>query len=159
MAHAIRLTIVLPTPAVDAVTAFRGDPATWLPTPLRRNGAASWQVYLWAGELGVLVDCGVGDVLTKGSTWHRGLTWRPLAGPGDGLLARAVPILDGQLTLVDRGEGLAELTITARYRPPGGAAGSLIDRLAMHRVARRAARTFADGIAERIEQLAKESVA
>lgn len=59
MEHAIRLTVVLKTPASEAVAAFRSDPEAWLPPPLRRNGAASWLVYLWAGELGVLVQCGV----------------------------------------------------------------------------------------------------
>lgn len=162
MAHAIRLTVVLTTPPIDVVAAFHRAPETWLPIPLRRNGADSWQVYLWAGELGVLVECRVGEVLSRGEVWQRALRWRPLripgGGLGDGLITRAVPTFAGHLALVDRHDGRAELTIAGRYRPPGGAAGSLIDRLAMHRVARRIAKTFVTSVGERIDEVAQHSV-
>jgi hypothetical protein len=154
MAHAIRLTVALDPPLAAAVAAFRGDPDSWLPTPLRRNGIGNWQVYLWAGEIGVLVDCGVSDAVWNGARWQRGLRWQPLRGDSDALLSRAVPSLHGGLAVVDRGGGRAELVLSGHYRPPGGVAGSVIDRLALHRLARRTGKVFLTSVAERLSGLA-----
>jgi hypothetical protein len=152
MAHAIRLTVALDLPAGEAVAAFHGQPDTWLPTPLRRNGLANWQIYLWAAEVGVLVDCAIGDVDSLGLRYSRTLTWRPLRGDVDSLLSRAVPSFHGELCVVDRGDGQAELVLTGAYRPPGGAAGSLVDRVALHRLARRTGRTFLHAVAARLRE-------
>jgi hypothetical protein len=164
MAHAIRLTVALESPLDAVVAAFRDDPDTWLPTPLRRNGIGNWQVYLWAGEIGVLVDCGVSDAVWNGARWHRGLRWLPLRGDRDTLLSRAVPSLHGALSVVDRGDvdrgdvdrgdDGAELVLSGHYRPPGGAAGSLIDRVALHRLARRTGKVFLSAVADRLSELA-----
>jgi hypothetical protein len=157
MPHTIRLTVALDPPATDAVAAFRADPERWLPTPLRRNGAGAWQLYLWAGEIGVLVDCEVAEARWDGATWRRSLRWRPLRGTSDTLLSRAVPSFDGTLSVVDRHDGVAQLLLTGTYRPPGGVAGSLVDRLALHRLARRTGKIFTKAIAERIHQAARAS--
>lgn len=158
MAHAIRLSATLVPRAPEAVAAFRAAPDPWLPTPLRRNGVGHWQLYLWAGEIGVLVDCGVGAARWQGANWRRPVTWRPLRGDTDSLLSRAVPSFCGALEIAQRGDDDVELILAGTYRPPGGAAGSLVDRLALHRLARRTAKTFAATVAERLNEVARASV-
>lgn len=98
-------------------------------------------------------------MVSRDSTAHRALMWRPRRRARDGLMTLAVPSFDGRLTLTDRGDGVAKLAIAGRYRPPGGAADSLIDRLAMHRVARRTATIVVSAIAKRIEQVTQATVA
>ena len=152
MPHALRLSVALEPPAAATLLAFRAPPDTWLPTPLRRNGIGNWQLYLWAGEIGLLVDCGIGDAETLRHGYRRRVSWRPLRGDVGSLLNRAVPSFTGELSVEDRDDGPAQLVLTGTYQPPGGAAGSLIDRVALHRLARRTAKTFLAGVAARLHE-------
>lgn len=158
MAHTLRTTVALPIPPADAAAAFRSDPGRWLPEPGRRNGIGHWLVHLWAGQLGVLVDCALAEVLRDGPQSRRRMTWQPLRDE-ESLLTRAVPSFRGELCLLDRGDGVAELVVDGTYRPPGGVAGSLADRLALHVLAKRTATTFLRAVADGLDRLARTSTA
>jgi len=132
MEHTLSATVALMAAPADALARFRDNPATWLPPPLRTVSAGDWQVYLWAGQVGV--------------------RWRPLHGDADVPPSRWVPELDGDMVLHDRGDGVAELTLTGVYTPPGGTAGALADRLLLGRLARRTARRFLMDVDDRLAQ-------
>jgi len=152
MEHTLSATVALMAAPADALARFRDNPATWLPPPLRTVSAGDWQVYLWAGQVGVLVDCAVGDALPTGRATTRRVRWRPLHGDADVPPSRWVPELDGDMVLHDRGDGVAELTLTGVYTPPGGTAGALADRLLLGRLARRTARRFLMDVDDRLAQ-------
>lgn len=168
MTRTLRSTVAVDPPAVEALAAFRQDPGRWLPTPLRGHGPGHWQIYLWAGQLGVLMDCAVGraghgrgDVGapgTAGTGVVRHLEWQPLGGASDTRLSRVVPTFCGELSAVDRGHGVAEMVLAGTYEPPGGRPGSLIDQLLLHRLARRTARRFLQAVAIRLGEVSRAPV-
>jgi hypothetical protein len=60
------------------------------------------------------------------------------------------PVLDADMTLVRAGERTAVLTMSGVYRPPLGALGQALDRVALHHVAAATIRDFVAQVAARI---------
>ena len=127
----IKVERVLRGDGRDHLRAFEVDPLVWLPE-LSRPGATpdAWQVYLWGGEIGMLVDLRLGEPERDGAVTSRSVRWRPRPGLG----ARQIPHFEGELGLRlehDRGE----LLLQGRYHPPWGPLGVLADRLVLRRLA------------------------
>jgi len=63
---------------------------------------------------------------------------------------RLFPQLDADLEVAALGRGRTQLSISARYRPPLGAAGRALDRALLHRVAEATVKDFLDRVGERV---------
>ena len=148
MRRPLQAELAVPVPWRDAGQVFRGDPRRWLPEGSNHDGGLRWYVYLWAGQVGVLVHATIGEAFVDGEVLRRLVGFAP---PPVGLVGKAAPAFEGCLELRPRRRGdAATLALLGRYRPPGGAPGALADRLLLHRVARHTARTFLDDAAERL---------
>jgi hypothetical protein len=124
-----------------------GDPATWLPRPVRRSGPHRWTFPVRGGPFSVVVSCRVGDVWRRGEMASRSLAWEPVGDP-DAALGdeRLLPRLQGELIWSLGEEGGTSVRLVARYEPPGRAVGRAIDRLALHRVAEQTLAGFLDDV-------------
>ena len=72
------------------------------------------------------------------------LSWRATGAE------RMFPQLDADIEVAGLGARRTQLSISARYRPPMGAVGRVLDRAMLHRVAEATIKDFLDGVAERI---------
>jgi hypothetical protein len=63
---------------------------------------------------------------------------------------RLFPKLEADLELAPLGPSRTQLAISARYRPPLGAVGRVVDRAALHVVAEATIKDFLDRVAERL---------
>ena len=60
------------------------------------------------------------------------------------------PVLEGDMEVAPLGDGLTQLAVSARYAPPLGLFGRVIDRTLLHRVAEGTVKDFLDRVAQRI---------
>ena len=58
------------------------------------------------------------------------------------------PQLDADIEVAALGAHRTQLSISARYRPPMGTVGRVLDRAMLHRVAEATIKDFLDGVAE-----------
>jgi hypothetical protein len=65
----------------------------------------------------------------------------------DGSAGGLFPSMDADLEVAPIGPSRTQLAISARYRPPLGALGRVIDRAVLHRVAEATLKDFVDGVA------------
>ena len=72
------------------------------------------------------------------------LRWTATDAPG------LFPSLDADLEVAPHGAGSTQLSISARYRPPLGPLGEVIDRAVLHRVAEATVKDFLDRVADRV---------
>jgi hypothetical protein len=70
------------------------------------------------------------DLVLRGGTAMLTVRWEA-SGPGAGLF----PVLDADITLTPAGDEATLLRLDGSYRPPLGAAGAMLDRAVMNRVA------------------------
>jgi hypothetical protein len=61
------------------------------------------------------------------------------------------PRLDGDIELAALGSARTQLSISARYQPPLGVVGRVLDRALLHRVAEATLRDFLEGVAEHLD--------
>lgn len=126
----------------------RDDPATWLPDLTRAGDRPDrWLVYLWGGQVGVLVDLTVGVALDDGDVVSRSVSWEAVRW-----LGLRTPAFTGELSLVHGPQDRATLVLRGTYRPPGGLPGVLADRIVLHRLARTTANQLLADIAERLDR-------
>ncbi len=92
-----------------------------------------------------LVRVYVRDVVAHDDKAVLTLRWEA-TGPGGGLF----PALDADITLVQTGAATCLLTLDGAYRPPFGAIGAGLDRIALSRVAAPTAKTLLRRIADSI---------
>src|SRR5205085_923193 len=69
------------------------------------------------------------------------MRWRPDGGR-EGLF----PLLDADLEISAMGPQITHLAVTARYEPPFGAIGRLIDRAVLHHIAEATLKDFLDRV-------------
>lgn len=130
------------------VCAFRGDPAGWLPDMTHAgNRPGRWLVYVWGGQIGVLVDLTVDRAVADGGSTWRPVTWEPVRW-----LGLRAPGFTGQISLHGAAGQPATLLLHGMYRPPGGLLGALADRVILHPVTRATARQLLADIAERLDR-------
>ena len=61
------------------------------------------------------------------------------------------PALDADLEVAALGPSRTQLSISARYRPPGGPVGRALDRAMLHRVAEATVKDFLDRVGEALQ--------
>jgi hypothetical protein len=140
-----RYFVELPIAAEDVERVLSRDPGAWLPGLAER---AHHRGDLLLAEVGfgeairikrtVVVE--VGQPIRSGSKTVFPLRWAA-SGPG-GLF----PSLDADLEVASLRPGHTQLAMSARYVPPFGAVGRVIDRAALARVAEATLKEFLDRV-------------
>jgi hypothetical protein len=144
-----RYFIELPLPPRDVVSALDGTPGSWLPA-LATD--ATFQGDELLAEVGfgetvrvarqVAIELGA-PVATSSKTVIP-LRWTAAGSRG------LFPELDADLEIAPLGTARTQLAISARYVPPLGAIGRVLDRAALSRVAEATVKDFLDRVGERI---------
>jgi hypothetical protein len=93
-------------------------------------------------RVGKEVQIELGTALRIPSKTILPLTWTA-TGP-----ARLFPSLDADLEIAPLGRNRTQLSISARYRPPFGPVGRVLDRALLHRVAEATLKDFLDRVGE-----------
>jgi hypothetical protein len=144
-----RYFVELPISPQEVERALARDPRVWLPGLAER---ANHRGDLLLAEVGfgevvriertVVVE--LGESVRSGSTIVFPLRW--VASGGGGLF----PALDADLEVAPLPPGRTQLAMSARYVPPFGPVGRVIDRAALARVAEATLKDFLDRVAARI---------
>lgn len=138
------------------VHAFADDPGRWLPLPASPIDGVGWLSTVHGGPALQAIQVRVGHARDLPDAFTRHLSWAP--GDHHGAFAtRVLPILEGQLRIEHRHPPGVDLVLGAHYRPPGGRAGTLLDAIALHRVADRTVERFLEEIGERLRLAALTS--
>jgi hypothetical protein len=144
-------------------------PSTVVEDLLSRHGVAALDAAVRrATQRGdrLLADVGVGDrhriertvEIFLGPEIHAAtktvvpMSWRPVGAAG-GLF----PTLDADLEIAPLDGSTTQLAISARYSPPLGSVGRLLDRAVLHRVAETTIKDFLDQVGEAIRALGSAS--
>jgi hypothetical protein len=151
-----RYFVEVPLSPEAVAHALARDPRVWLPGLAER---ANHGGDLLLAEVGfgdvvrikrtVVVE--LGDSVRSGSTIVFPLRW--VASSGAGLF----PSLDADLEVAPLGPGRTQLAMSARYVPPFGSVGRVIDRAALSRVAEATLKDFLDRVADTILMASREA--
>lgn len=141
------LDLALPFPEVER--AFLTDPAAWLPAVAQE---ADEQGDRLLGEVGFgddrrfekKIEIRVGQPAHLSGTTLLPMTWKATRANG------VFPSLEADLELAPMGPDRTQVSISARYRPPLGGVGRVLDRALMHRVAEATIKDFLDRVGQRL---------
>jgi hypothetical protein len=146
----LRYFLELPEPFETVEASLLDDPESWVPGLLKEAEDRGERLL---ADVGFEVDTGRVDKQVEvrfgapyviPSKTLLPMTWRA-TGPD-----RLFPQLDADLEVAALGVDRTQLSISARYRPPLGAAGRALDRALLHRVAEATIKDFLDRVGERI---------
>jgi hypothetical protein len=147
----IRYYVEIPRPSGDVEAELTTEPGHWLTGPARDAEARGEDLLAAVGfgpgrgrvEARVLIS--FGEPVRFASKTILPMSWEPAA------LGSFLPQLDADIEVAPLGAECAQLSISARYRPPLGAVGRVLDRALLHRVAEATVKDFLDhvGIAMR----------
>jgi hypothetical protein len=144
-----RYFVELPMFSEEVVQALSHDPRAWLPGLAERANHR--------GDL-LLADVGFGEVvrikrtvvIEVGQSVRSGAkTVFPLRWTSSGA-AGLFPSLDADLEVAPLAPGRTQLAMSARYVPPFGPLGRVVDRAVLSRVAEATLKDFLDRVAETI---------
>ncbi len=147
----IRYYVELAHPMPNLERSLLQAPSSWLPN-LAENADVRGQRLLT--EVGFPMDghrivkrisIGLGDPVRSSAR-----TWIPISWQATGP-SGLFPVLDGDLELATLGAERTQLAFSARYRPPLGLIGRMVDRALLSRVAEATIKDFVDRIAERLD--------
>jgi hypothetical protein len=142
------LDLAVPFESVEA--SLLDDPEAWVPGLLR---AAEDRGQLLLAEVGFAVETRridkeveirLGPPYRIPTKTLLPMTWRATG------VERMFPQLDADIEVAALGSRRTQLSISARYRPPMGTVGRMLDRAMLHRVAEATIKDFLDGVADRI---------
>lgn len=144
-----RYFVELPISAEDVERALSHDPRAWLPGLAEGAHHRGDQLLAEVGfgeaiRIKRTVAVELGQPVRSGSKTVLPLRWAA-SGPG-GLF----PSLDADLEVASLRPGRTQLAMSARYVPPFGTVGRVIDRAALSRVAEATVKDFLDRVAEAI---------
>jgi hypothetical protein len=146
----VRYFVDIPV-SVDTVRRLlMSTPETWLPALAERAGATGAAYLTDVGFGGgvlrldhrVALRVGRGQVI--GEAWVLPIVWEAVGGGG------LFPSLEADIELAALGPDCTHVSLSGRYRPPGGALGRIADRALFHRVAEATVRDFIDRLAARL---------
>ncbi|MGH2641397.1 MAG: hypothetical protein ACRDGO_06835 [Actinomycetota bacterium] len=154
-----RYFVELPISADDVERALSRDPGGWLPGLAER---AHHRGDLLLAEVGFgeavrierMVAIELGHPVRSGSKTVFPLRWTA-SGHGGGLF----PSLEADLEVAALRPDRTQLAMSARYVPPFGAVGRVIDRAALSRVAEATLKDFLDRVAAAIMETRETSAA
>ncbi len=130
---------------------FLASPSVWFPSVVEsayEEGELVFRAKVGVGRspiFGKMVSVIVGDPLTR-----PGRTVLPLRVEAVGA-SGLFPQLDADLEIVELGSNSTKLTLKGSYRPPLGAAGVLLDRALLHRVAEAVVKRLVEGVGEMLD--------
>jgi hypothetical protein len=147
----IRYFLDLPLSFDEVRDTLLASPEAWVPG-LARDADDRGERLL--AEVGFSFDDGhrVGKrvEIELGSPLHfPAKTTLPLTWTATGT-QRLFPSLDADMEIASLGPNRTQLAISARYRPPFGGVGHVLDRALLHRVAEATIKDFLDRVAEAI---------
>ncbi len=147
----VRYYVDLAEPFAEVESRLLREPERWLPGLLvgaedRGTRLLAEVGFVLGGErrVGKRVEVRVGDA-------HRmpGKTMLPITWTATGE-QRLFPSLEGDLELAAVGEHRCQVSMSARYYPPLGTVGRILDRALFHRVAEATVKDFLDRVVEQI---------
>jgi hypothetical protein len=147
----IRYYVELVHPMPHLERALLEAPSSWLPDLAERADERGQRLLTEVGfpmeahRIVKRVSIAIGDPVRSSAR-----TWIPISWQATG--ARGLfPVLDGDLEIARLGADRTQLAFSARYRPPLGLIGRLVDRVLLSRVAEATIKDFVDRIAERLD--------
>jgi hypothetical protein len=93
------------------------------------------------------VEIELGETMRFPSKTILPMSWRPVGGES------LFPSLEADVEVAALGVKRTQLSISARYRPPLGVVGQVIDRALLHRVAEATLKDFLDRAGEAISAI------
>lgn len=147
----IRYFVDLPLPFEEVRETFLASPETWVPGLARDAEDRGERLLSEVGFsfddgqwIGKQVEIELGPPLHFSARTALPLTWTA-TGP-----EHLFPSLDADLEIASLGPNRTQFAISARYRPPFGGVGRVLDRALLHRVAEATIKDFLDRVAEAI---------
>jgi len=142
----VRYFVNLPLPAAVVERLLLGDPGSWLPGLAERASRGGARLLADVGfdtpsvRVRKRVAIELGQPTRLPSKTVLPFTWRA-TGP-----EVLFPELEADLEVGPLGPRESQLAISARYRPPLGVLGSVVDRALLHRVAEATLKDFLDRV-------------
>ncbi|HYT81208.1 MAG TPA: hypothetical protein VEQ37_18535 [Actinomycetota bacterium] len=140
----IRYFIEIPRSTADVEAELLDSPGHWSAEPAREAEARGEQLLAEVGfgprgaRIGKRVELQFGEPIRFPSKTILPMSWKP-AG-----LDSLLPRLDADIELGELGPDRTQLSINARYTPPLGSLGRVLNRALLHRVAEATVKDFLD---------------
>ncbi|MFM7718396.1 MAG: hypothetical protein ACKO8G_02735 [Actinomycetota bacterium] len=143
----VRYYVDLALPFGSVERAFLADPGEWLPGMAHdadeRGDRLLGEVGFGQGpRIGKRVEVEVGEPAKLHGTTLLPIAWKATATDA------VFPSLEADLEIAALGPDRTQLSISARYRPPMGGVGRVLDRALLHRVAEATLKDFLDRVGE-----------
>jgi hypothetical protein len=144
----LRYFVEIPTTFEELERRLLDRPEEWIPGLATLADARGQELLAEVGfgpphlRVGKSVLITLGEAVRFPSKTVLPLTWKATGTEG------LFPGLEGDLEVAGLGPARSQLSISARYRPPLGRLGSVIDRALLHRVAEATVKDFLDRAAE-----------
>lgn len=147
----IRYYLELDVPFADVESSLISDAPTWVPGLAREAEDRGQQLLAEVGfevdpshRIDKEVEIELGSPYPMPSKTLFPIAWSAKGAEG------AFPRLEADIEIAPLGPSRTQLAISARYRPPFGVVGRVLDRVLMHRVAEATVKDFLDRAGERI---------
>jgi hypothetical protein len=147
----IRYFLDLPLPLKKVEARLLDAPEVWVPGLARDADVGGEHLLAEVGfpvddhRVGKEVQIELGTPFRIPSKTILPLTWTATGRQ------RLFPSLDADLEIAPLGRNRTQLSISARYLPPLGAVGKVLDRALLHRVAEATLKDFLDRVGEALE--------
>jgi hypothetical protein len=143
----VRYFLELDDPFDRVEAALLADPSTWVPGMARAAGELGERLLTEVGfavdedrRMDKEVEISFGEPYRSASATRLPMTWKATGAQ------RLFPLLEADLEVAGLGATRTQLSISARYRPPMGPLGRVLDRALLHRVAEAALKDFLDRV-------------
>jgi hypothetical protein len=152
-----RYFLELDLPFDEAEGALLRSPRDWVPGVAADAEARGERLLAEVGfgrpayRLAKKVEVELGDLMRFPSKTVLPMAWRPAGGES------LFPSLEADIEVAALGPNRTQLSVSARYRPPLGVIGKVIDRALLHRVAEATLKDFLDRAGEAIRALVPAS--
>lgn len=145
-----RYFIELPFPTAVVERVLEEDPAARLGAIAQRANKRGDELLADVGigerhRVERTVEVRLGSVIRTATKTVVPFSWQAV-GPARGLF----PTLEADLEIAPLGPGSTQLSISARYAPPLGVVGRILDRAVLHRVAEATIKDFLDQVGEAV---------
>ncbi|MBI3647205.1 MAG: hypothetical protein HY240_00345 [Actinobacteria bacterium] len=150
-----RYYVELPIDATFVERALLHEPETWLPGLAGKASSRGERLLAEVGfgedvRVGKEVEIRFGREIRVPTKTIIPLSWRAVG------VAGLFPELDADLEVAPLGSHQTQLSMSARYVPPLGVVGRVIDRAVLHRVAEATMKDFLDQVADALQIQARE---
>jgi hypothetical protein len=146
----VRYFLDLPVPFEEVEVSLLDDPEAWIPGLLREAEDRGERLLADVGfeldrrRIAKQVEIQLGPPHRIPSKTLLPMSWHATGLDG------VFPQLDGDVEVAALGPRRTQLSISARYRPPMGVAGRMLDRALLHRVAEATIKDFLDRVGEHV---------